>query len=169
MTPDKAAADTRLKIWNQKRKIPSKSFGWCGWYKKWYFRSILELSFVTEYLEPLNLGWQTGEDPKFAIPYVDKKYVTRNYFPDFFILDRKMLVECKPQSQHGQELVQIKKKAAQEFCRRKGYKYVTIDPTIISEEKLRKLHDTKLVKFSPETELKYKAKYEKVSSSKLIF
>ena len=40
--------------------------GWSGWYKEWYFRSIMELSFMINYIEKNNLKWKTAEHKQYA-------------------------------------------------------------------------------------------------------
>lgn len=159
MIPDKAATDARLKIWKTKSKTPTPGWGWCGWYKGWYFRSLRELSFVIEVLEKSHKIWETGENPKYQIPYVDLQGVSRNYFPDFVLTKERIIVECKPISQWKDPLVCVKKAAAAEFCAKKGYKFRMIDPVIIDEQKLKQLYKAKVIKFVPETDKKFKKQY----------
>ena len=43
--------------------------GWKGWYKGWFFRSLKELSYVVNVLEPNGDIWESAENIK--IPYVN--------------------------------------------------------------------------------------------------
>jgi len=38
--------------------------GWSGWYKGWYFRSLLELSFMINVIERFKMSWQNAETKK---------------------------------------------------------------------------------------------------------
>jgi hypothetical protein len=70
--------------------------GWSGWYRNYYFRSILELSYL-KYLLDNNIKFESGEKRDYKITYYDsflrKK---KNYFADFYLIDTKELVEIKP-------------------------------------------------------------------------
>ena len=69
--------------------------GWSGWYKGWYFRSLLELSFMINVIERFNMPWISAENQTYKISYVDTNLKQRNYYADF-IIDNKYIVECKP-------------------------------------------------------------------------
>lgn len=95
--------------------------GWSGWYKGWYFRSLLELSYMIKIIEKFNLKWENGELCKFQIKYNHNNDV-KNYFPDF-IIENKYMVECKPKRLWNTELVKNKTNAAKEFCKENNLIY----------------------------------------------
>lgn len=114
--------------------------GWSGWYKGWYFRSILELSYVVLVLEREGRDWRPAESADMAIPYTDPLGQERTYYADF-IVDGSILVECKPESLLDTPLVQAKRIGAEKYCRDKGWTYQLITPPRLSEEAIRDLHD----------------------------
>lgn len=65
--------------------------GVSGWYRGYYFRSLLELSYMLE-LDRLGKTWESGEQKRYAVPYGDD----RHYFPDFYIPAERLFVEVKP-------------------------------------------------------------------------
>lgn len=112
--------------------------GWSGWYKGWYFRSLLELSYMVNVIEKYDLKWVTGESNKFKISFNYKDDV-KNYFPDF-ILNDKYMVECKPKKLWKTKLVIIKKKSAEEFCQKNGLIYKLRDVPKISDNEINFLY-----------------------------
>ena len=68
--------------------------GWKGHYKCKFFRSLMELSFIVNYLNFNNIEWETGEQQKHMIPYTSTSSVKRNYFPDF--ITKTEIIEIKP-------------------------------------------------------------------------
>lgn len=116
------------------KPTPKKSGnGICGWYKNWYFRSILELSFMINYIERKNINWCSAENKKYRIEYKKYDNSDRTYFADF-ILEEKLLVEIKPKRLINTPLVQLKTKAAHIFCKNKGLQY-----KIFTEDNFEKL------------------------------
>lgn len=100
--------------------------GWSGWYKNWFFRSLIELSYMINVIEHKKLKWESGENKKYKITYVDYAGHQRNYFPDF-IIDSKYMIECKPLKLHSSPKTLAKKEAAEKFCRKNGLKYKLVD------------------------------------------
>ena len=96
--------------------------GISGWYKGWYFRSILELSFMINYIEANKIKWKSAECNKYKIPYIDYKNSERNYFPDF-ILNDIIIAEIKPENLKNTPLINLKKEAAVEFCKDRNLTY----------------------------------------------
>lgn len=160
-----------IKINDIKNKISSKSKGennpmfgkkspigsgngWGGWYKNFYFRSLRELSFLTEYMERFNMKVESGENKRFRIEYKIGDSI-KNYYPDY-IVDSKYMVECKPKELWGSSLNLAKKQSAEKFCKEIGIKYKIIDPILISEEKLKSLYLSGLITFNEKTENKFK-------------
>ena len=134
--------------------------GWSGWYKKWFFRSIHELSFIINYIERFNMTCETAEKNEYKISYIDFEGVKRNYFPDF-IIEKKYLIECKPKKLQKTRNVILKKEAAIRFCDAKNIKYKMIDPILITEEKVKELYLSKTIRFLEKYEKKFIEKYMK--------
>lgn len=89
--------------------------GWSGWYKGWYFRSILELSYMINVIERFDIKWKSGEHHDFKIQYTDYNGTVRNYYCDFIIND-KYLVEIKPRYLINSKSNILKRNAAIKFC-----------------------------------------------------
>jgi hypothetical protein len=116
---------------------PKKSGnGWNGWYKKFFFRSLRELSYIVNHLEKYNLRWVTGESLR--IPYVNYKKEKRTYSPDFIIEDN-LIIEIKPIKLHNTPDVVSKKNAMIKYCETKNMEYKIIDFELIPIEKLEDL------------------------------
>lgn len=110
--------------------------GWSGWYKGWYFRSILELSYMVNVIERYNIEWKTGET--IHIDYVDESGRKRTYSPDF-ILNNKYLVECKPKSLIKSKNVIIKTEAAKKYCTKNNLIFKIISPIKINDDTLKSM------------------------------
>ncbi|MEI6271476.1 MAG: TnsA endonuclease N-terminal domain-containing protein, partial [Chloroflexota bacterium] len=104
-----------------------------GWYKNWYFRSLLELSFMINFIEAKCIPWQPAEDIKYRVPYTHYTGRARNYFADF-ILENNTMVEVKPSKLCKTPLVILKRVAAEDFCNKNGMVY-----KIFSEKDFKKL------------------------------
>jgi len=131
--------------------------GWCGWYNEFYFRSLLELSYL-KYLFDNNIKFRTAETQEFKIEYVDWNGKKRNYFPDFYLEATKEIVEVKPKKlvnskQNKSKFDAAKKKFGKKF-------------KIITEENLNKLtpneiqllYDNKILKWIDKYERKFQTK-----------
>ena len=141
------------------KKTPNGSGnGWSGWYKNTYFRSLRELFYIINHLEKNDLKWQTAE--KIKIKYINYDGAERTYSPDF-IVENKFLVEIKPEKLHNSPNVQIKKKAEEEYCLTKKLQYSIVDVKDIDFNKIKELHDLKLIRFLPRYEEKFKTLCEK--------
>jgi len=137
--------------------------GWSGYYNfddgtQWYFRSFLELSYMINEIISKNLKWENGELKKYIIPYIDYNGSKRNYFPDF-VIDGKIIIECKPKKLHDSVGVKLKKEAAEKFCLERGMEYVMLEPIKLSEEDIMNLYITKKITFISRYEEKFKKKY----------
>jgi hypothetical protein len=88
--------------------------GICGWYKGWFFRSLLELSYMIFVIERFNLSWESGEIEKYKIPY-NFDGINKNYFPDF-VINEKYVIECKPKKLWKIKINEVKFKFAKDFC-----------------------------------------------------
>ena len=134
--------------------------GWSGWYKGWFFRSLRELSYMIEEIEVKGLSWENGEKKKFKIRYIDYAGKERNYFPDF-VVEGKIMVECKPVRLHTARTVIDKRLAAEIFCQERGLEYILISPNIISPLRIKELYLSGEIKFTERYEKKFIEKYLK--------
>ena len=133
--------------------------GWSGWYKNWFFRSVLELSYMINVIEKGKIKWESAEKRKYMIKYTDFKGEQRNYFADFFINDSK-IVEIKPERLKNSSKVIAKCKAAEEFCKNNGYEFEIITPKMITSEEIKKLYIEKKIKFTDKYEEKFRKKFD---------
>jgi hypothetical protein len=101
-------------------------YGWKGWYKGWYFRSLRELSYMINVIEKNNHKWEHAEERKYSINYTSYDGSERTYRADF-IIDDTLMVEIKPKRLHSTPLVMLKKKAAEEFCKSRNMVYSIVD------------------------------------------
>tara|TARA_R110001592_G_scaffold345630_1_gene637637 strand:- start:1283 stop:2098 length:816 start_codon:yes stop_codon:yes gene_type:complete len=132
--------------------------GWCGWYKEWHFRSLLELSFMVNVVERFGFEWQCGER-YCKIPYIiDGK--DRNYFPDL-LLNGKYLIEIKPKNLMNSRINLIKQEFAIKYCEEHELKYKVMEPKRLTDIELKSLYENGNIIFSNKYELKYKNKYAK--------
>lgn len=134
--------------------------GWSGWYKGWYFRSIHELSYMVNVIERNKWIWESAEQKKFAIPYVDWEGKLRTYFADF-VINKTTMIECKPTRLHNSPSVKSKQNGAIEFCEKNGLTYVMECPILLSKHELKILHDAGTIKFLKKYEDKYQLIYNK--------
>lgn len=133
--------------------------GWSGWYKGWYFRSLLELSYMINVIEAQGLSWESGEQKQYRIPY-ELGGVPRNYYCDFVI--GAALIEIKPKNLKNMALNLIKRAAAEAWCTDHGFQYLLILSdtfTKLSEKEIADLRNTGVIKFLPRYEEKYKKRY----------
>jgi hypothetical protein len=117
--------------------------GWSGWYKGWYFRSILELSYMINIIERFNILWKSAECNEYAIPYIWGG-VKKTYFADF-ILDARYMVELKPISLQKTKQNIAKFEHAKEYCKDKSLIYKVTDIPKIKKEQLIDLVNNGLV------------------------
>lgn len=113
--------------------------GISGWYKGWFFRSLLELSYMIFVIERFNLNWESGESEKYKISYSDNG-VNKNYFPDF-VINQKYIVECKPKKLWSAYKNIIKFESAKKFCDKNGYVFKVTDIEKIKKTDLLMLID----------------------------
>jgi hypothetical protein len=113
--------------------------GWSGWYKNWYFRSLLELSYMINVIERFKLEWKSAESKEYMIKYVSYDGKIKNYFPDF-IISNKYLVECKPKKLWNSKLVNLKKEAALIYCKKHNLIYKLVDIKKLDKENVEKLY-----------------------------
>jgi len=117
--------------------------GWKGWYKGKFFRSLLELSFMVNFLNRKNIRYSSAEVAKYGIPYKSYTGSDRTYFADFVI--GKELVEIKPSALLNTPLIALKTKAAKAWCADNGFLYkiyTELDFDPISPKDLKFLVDS---------------------------
>jgi len=120
--------------------------GICGWYKGWFFRSLLELSYMIFVIERFNLNWDNGEYDKYRISYVQDD-VTKNYFPDF-IINEKYVVECKPKRLWSTTKNLLKFESAKKYCEENDYIFKVRDIPKLKKPELLSLIDSGLVELT---------------------
>jgi len=132
--------------------------GWSGWYKGKYFRSIMELSFIINYLEKNKIKYSSAETRELSVQYTDWKGSERNYFPDF-LLEEKTIAEIKPKRLIQSDGVKRKKEAAEKhFSGKYEYKIFTEDDfEKLKKEEIKKLYLSGEVLMLP----RYKEKLDK--------
>ena len=121
--------------------------GWSGWYKGWYFRSLKELSYVIYVLEKEGHTWETAEQNKLSVPYVDNKGSIRTYRADFLV-DGVQIVEVKPIRMMDTSINKAKYTAAVEFFSSRGLRYSMIDVPCMPFEELLRLYEQGIVTFT---------------------
>jgi hypothetical protein len=130
--------------------------GWSGWYKGWYFRSLLELSYMINVIEKNGWDWETAESKKLTIPYLDYRGEKRTYRADFLV-NKINLVEIKPKKLHASPSILTKAKAAILFCNKRGFRYVLTDVEKLTHQEIQELRNTKKIKFLVRYEKRFKA------------
>lgn len=153
-------------------KVPPKGAGggFGGWYKSWFFRSLLELSFMINYIEKNSIEWVSAEAAQYGIPYIDENEKTSTYFADF-LLNTRTLVEIKPKGLRNSSSVLLKEKAAMKWCEERNLLYIIYtdaDFPQLPQEKITELHDKGEIRFLDKIEEKYMKKYGNSSSKKDI-
>lgn len=132
--------------------------GWSGWYNGLFFKSLLELNCMILFNEQ-KIKFKSAENKKFKIKYTDWDGKEKNYYPDFFILKERKIIECKPKHLFTSANVLCKKKAALIFCEQNNYTYQLMDPGKIPNEKLIDMYNKGEIKFIDRYDLKFKEKY----------
>lgn len=127
--------------------------GWSGWYKGWYFRSLLELSYMINIIERFNLKWKSAESQPYKVKYKSFDGKERTYFADFIIND-KYVVECKPKKLMKSDLVIRKAIAAKKLFQSKGLIYKLVSVRKLSNLEVKELYDKKMIIFTKRYEQK---------------
>lgn len=110
--------------------------GWQGHYEGYYFRSILELSYL-HYLITNNINFKSAENKEFRIPYVYRKK-EKYYYPDFYLIDTEEIIEIKPSVKLNDKINIIKFKEAEKIY---GDKYRIITELDIEKIDLKVCYD----------------------------
>lgn len=123
--------------------------GWKGWYKKHFFRSLRELTYMLM-LEEEGKVWKSAENIR--IFYLDCYGKERTYSPDFLVENK--LIEIKPIRLQNTPLIKLKTEAGQKYCLENNLIYEIIDIKI-NKDLIDKYLDK--IEFSEN----YKERYEK--------
>lgn len=118
---------------------PLSGKGTKGYYKGIYFRSLMEASFIVNFLEKNNMNFENGELKKYLIPYMFEGK-SRNYFCDFVV--DNTYYEVKPKSLHSSPQNVAKWEAAKIWCERNYKKHIVMcedDYTLLNQEDIDKL------------------------------
>lgn len=166
----KEEADKRSKEWRNKLSIANSGSnnpmygkpspigsgnGWSGWYKSWYFRSLLELSYMIYVIERFKIPWEKAESKNYKIEY-EFNGVKKNYYADF-ILDNKYLIECKPKRLWKSEINKSKFSYAKKYCENNGLIFKVIDCYKIQLNELIELYLNGDISFVTKYEEKIKS------------
>lgn len=142
------------------KPTPKKSGnGISGWYKNIFFRSLRELFYIINILEPSNLQWQTCESAGIRVKYVNYDGAERTYTPDFLV-DNKYIIEIKPKKLINSPLIKLKIDAIQHYCNNNNLEFKILDCAIPDIATIKKLETLSIIKFtekSKERLLKYYA------------
>jgi hypothetical protein len=126
--------------------------GWSGYYSNYYFRSLLELSFIINIAERFKLDLKSAESIRIRYLNNDKD---RNYIPDFIVND-KYLIEIKPKQLINSQNVILKRNAALEYCSKVNLIYKIMSPRIIEFSVFRELIESGRVKLIEKYYTKFK-------------
>ncbi len=121
--------------------------GWGGWYQGWYFRSLRELSYVISVLENTGQKWESAENNKFSIPYINHDGTPRTYRPDF-IVNGTVLIEVKPKRLMETPTNLLKKQAAIQFCKDNGLEFKMVDVKLLETDQFVSLYRDGKVRFN---------------------
>jgi len=143
------------------KKTPNGSGnGWSGWYNGWFFRSILELSYMINIIERFNLKWESGEKKQYIIHYIGYNGQNRTYRPDF-IISNKFMVEIKPKRLHRTKENILKKEAGVIFCDQKKLTYKITFCSRITDNEFKTLVENKKIKLTKRYKIKYDERFNK--------
>jgi len=115
--------------------------GYNGWYKNFFFRSLLELSFI-KYCEKNNIKIACAEH--ISIPYLENS----TYHPDF-IINNDTIIELKPLRLQNNEINKNKNFACIYWCEINNYKY-----KVLSELDFEQIKPIEFIKMIKDNEIK---------------
>jgi hypothetical protein len=119
--------------------------GWSGHYKNYYFRSLLELSYL-KYLINNNIEFDKGENKNYQVKY-ELNGIERTYHPDFFLIKTSEVIELKPKKIINSYINKIKfENALKKFG--SNFKVLTEDDVkILNKDELAEMKKNKELKF----------------------
>jgi hypothetical protein len=109
-------------------------------------------------IDRYNIKWESGENKKYKIQYIDRDGTSRNYFPDF-IIENKYIVEIKPNKLKNTISVLEKRNAAIEHSNKLNMKYKITNVPPLTDDELKQLIDTNKIQLTERYVKKYKEKY----------
>jgi len=119
--------------------------GFSGWYKNFYFRSLLEFYFLFYLLEN-NIQFKTAERKEYRIKYTLND-INRTYIADFYLIESEELIEIKP-LKLTKTLENLEKfKAAK---KKYGIKF-----KVLTEKNINKIEYSLILKLIKDKELKF--------------
>jgi len=133
--------------------------GWSGWYNGWYFRSIMELSYMINVIERFNLSWESAEKSQYRVSYIDYEGKQKTYVADFIIED-KYMVEIKPKALRNSKHVADKSDFAKIWCEKNNLKYKITNCRKLSDEELYNMISSETVSLSKRYKDKFDRKYK---------
>lgn len=123
--------------------------GWKGHLNGKFFRSLRELKFMVD-----NPAAQSAEGKRFRASY-RWNGVNRTTIPDFVDEENKVVYECKPDRLIGTPLVTAKANAIEHHVNAMGYRFVLLDPGVLTLEIFRALIDNGDVVLTERTTERY--------------
>lgn len=132
--------------------------GWSGWYNGWFFRSILELSYMIKVIDRYNIKWESGETDKYKITYTDYNGTIRNYFPDF-IINGKYMIEIKPSRLQNSVNVKSKSMAGIEYCNKNNMKFKITNVPPLTDDEIKELVKSNKIVLTDRYKKLYEEKY----------
>jgi len=129
--------------------------GWSGWYKGFYFRSLMELSFIKLMIDN-DIKIKSGEKEIFSIKYYDvlnNKHKT--YFADYYLPEFNLYVEIKPKKLVNTYLNKLK------FLNMKRNFIIITEKELIkiSNDEIKQMYLNKDIIFINRYEQKFKEKF----------
>lgn len=132
--------------------------GWSGYYLDFYFRSLLELSYI-HYLVENDINFENAEKKIYTVKYI-LNGEKRTYRPDFYLIDTNKIIEIKPSALVNSYLNKIKFTAAKNKFN--NFNIITEkDINKLNYQQIKDLHNRSLIKFDKSTFKKFK-KYENI-------
>jgi len=132
--------------------------GWKGWYKGFFFRSLLELSFIYQ-----NKDTDIRSAEFMKIEYISYIGSKRTYSPDYII--GNILYEIKPMKLFKSKSVSLKAKAASIWCENNNYIYELVEPIKIDFETIKNLFNCGEIVFTDKYKIKFLNYVEKHKSN----
>lgn len=115
-----------------------------GYYKGRYFRSLLELVCM-KHMENEGISLNDVKYEHFIIPYISYDGSERTYCPDFFVPERKLLIEVKPERLLRTPLNSLKFEAAKLFCKERNIEFTVFTEMSFSIKKEDVINDPQVV------------------------
>jgi len=123
--------------------------GWSGWYKQFFFRSLLELSFL-KLMNDSNIKIVNAETQNFKVKYYNPlKKIQANYFPDYYLPEFNLLIEIKPKNLINTYLNNLK------------FMYMKRNFVVITDKDFKKLKKEKIKQMYLDKDIIFTKRYEK--------